>query len=182
MKEKSIKKTAICYWSMPDDCYVVESSLFPRTAGIGDTPEEARQHFDELLDEIFFELEQGNVAGYGKPGRPPKYGEDFHARIRKGTKKNISQYAKKLGISQGEFIDHLVFVFQVFSDPEGAKLAVKPSVEAIYRRKEEVSAVKKEMENFVVQLEGRPLLKKRKIQYCRRSTVNVQQSPEFATA
>jgi hypothetical protein len=107
IKKESIEKTAVCYWSKEDVSYVAESPLFPRTAGIGDTPQEARDHFTNMLNEAYSYLADKKVRGYNKRGRPAKNGINFHTQIRANTKKYIAKLAKEFDISHGEVLDFL---------------------------------------------------------------------------
>ncbi len=107
--KKTLLATAVCYWSEEDDSYVVETPLFPRAVGVGDTPREAREHFEEMLSEIYEDYATGNVLGYNKAGRPAKNGVNLHTSIRPNTKSEIDRLAKALDISQGEVIDFAIF-------------------------------------------------------------------------
>ena len=112
IRKEAIRKTAVTYWSKDDDCFVVESPLFDRVAGVGDTKDEAFKVFVELLDDAYEELEKDNVLGY-KRGRPAKGGVNLHCQVRPSTKDTITELAAKFGdISQGEMIDFLLFYFQ----------------------------------------------------------------------
>lgn len=110
LKKDSIRKTAITYWSDEDTAFVMESPLFDRIAGTGDSPAEAKAMFEEMLDDTYDDLARDRVAGY-KRGRPAKGCVDFHCQIRPDTKEAIPRLAKKLGISQGEVVDVLVFSY-----------------------------------------------------------------------
>lgn len=127
MKKAAIFKTAICYWSDDDDCYVVASPLFLRTAGVGQTEQKAWMHFEQMLDDIYPDLAAGEIAGYEKPGRPSKGGVDLHAQVKPDTKKEIAQLAQDLGISQGEAVDYLLFFHSVRKDNKPAKNSSKIS-------------------------------------------------------
>lgn len=122
MKEQAIRNTLIEYWSVPDECYVVESTGFPLTAGIGDTPAEARRHFWQMMDTLYDDLKNGKVAGYDKPGRPAKGGVDLHVRVRKSTMNSIREYADKLGISQGELVDFMLANLEIFTVLDDTKM------------------------------------------------------------
>ncbi len=112
IRKEAIRKTAVTYWSKDDDCFVVESPLFDRVAGVGDTKDEAFKVFVELLDDAYEELEKDNVLGY-KRGRPAKGGVNLHCQVRPSTKDTITELAAKFDdISQGEMIDFLLFYFQ----------------------------------------------------------------------
>lgn len=107
IRKQTIEKTAVCYWSDEDDLYVAESPLFPRTAGIGDTAQSARRHFEKMLNEIYGDLACSRVRGYNKRGRPAKGGVAFNTKLQPESKLYIDELADSLGISQGEVIDYL---------------------------------------------------------------------------
>jgi hypothetical protein len=106
---KTMLATAVCFWSEEDEAFVVETPLFPRTAGVGDSEKEARQHFEEMLTDVYDHYANGNVLGYNKAGRPAKGGISLHASVRPDTKVEIDRLAKALNISQGEVIDFAIF-------------------------------------------------------------------------
>lgn len=108
-----IERTAICYWSDEDDCYLVESPLFDRVIGSGDTEKEAWEIFHEMFDDMYESLKVGNVLGYNKAGRPTKPDQRaLNCRIKEESHDFISKLAKDLGISQGEAVDFLRFFFE----------------------------------------------------------------------
>lgn len=118
MNREAISKTAVCYWSDEDDCYVVSSMIFHVCAGIGDTPEEAWTLFKYFLNETYIDYKEGRLAGYDKAGRPSKGGLGIHVRVQPTTKEDIDKLAKKFGISQGEVIDYLVNFHEIAVLPE----------------------------------------------------------------
>jgi len=113
LSKDTILKTAVCYWSEEDECFVVESPLFPRTAGTGDNAQTAWKQFHELLSLAYEHLKDNNVAGYNKVGRPSKGGIELHIAVRPTTKELIGKISHELDISQGEVIDFLLFFFEV---------------------------------------------------------------------
>lgn len=127
MKKDTIIKTAVCYWSNEDDCYVVASPLFLLTAGVGQTEQKAWMHFEQMLDDIYPDFAVGEVAGYEKPGRPSKGGVDLHAQVKPDTKREIAQLAQELGVSQGEAVDYLLFFHNVRKDNKPGKNTSKIS-------------------------------------------------------
>ena len=60
MNKDAIKKTAVLRFE--DGDYIVESPLNNRVAGAGDTPEEAWQIFEEILEETWQRYEKGELA------------------------------------------------------------------------------------------------------------------------
>jgi len=109
MNKKAILNTAICYWSDENDCYIVESPLFDRIAGVGDTPEQSHVVFVNLLDDGYLAYLEGRVPGYDKPGRPSKGAVPVSYRLQPGTKEDLAKFAHEIECSQGEAIDYLVF-------------------------------------------------------------------------
>ena len=87
---------------------MAESPLFKRTAGIGDTTEEAEAHFEKMVEEIYPKLAAGKVAGYPKAGRPAKNGVDFHVQVQPETKTKIADLSAQLGVPLGDCIEYLV--------------------------------------------------------------------------
>jgi len=162
ISKESIRRTLVSYWSREDDCYVAESPLFPRTAGIGETQAKAVAHFNEMLDDIYDDLGAGNVAGYSKVGRPAKGGVDFHVQIRPGTKSGIASLAKNLDISQGEVID---FIFY-FHHKAGGRPIVSEDARQYFDKKFEklmqVIAPSETVHKYPDQKQGRDRPAKRK--------------------
>lgn len=113
MNKVAISKTRICYWSDDHDCYIVESPLFDRIAGVGDTPEQAQDVFERLLDDGYLAYLEGRVPGYDKPGRPSKGAISVSFRLQPDTKESLAQLAKTLECSQGEAIDYLVYCHKI---------------------------------------------------------------------
>jgi hypothetical protein len=107
MNRDAALKSAVCFWSQEDDCYLVDSLTFSCPAH-GDTPEEAWDRFNRFLNETYIDYKEGKLRGYTKAGRPSKGGLSMHVRVRPSTKDEIDKIAKKFGVSQGEAIDYLV--------------------------------------------------------------------------
>ena len=110
LRKEVILKTAVCYWSADDACYVVESPLFPPVIAVEETPEEALRLYKSMLDSAYEELLRENVHGF-KRGRPAKHGIELHVQVQSDTKQLIDELRKEIGISQGEFIDLVTFHF-----------------------------------------------------------------------
>lgn len=127
LSKDTIEKTAVCYWSKEDECFVAESPLFPRTAGTGDSAKKAWNQFRELLSLAYEHLKKNNVAGYNKAGRPAKGGVELHVAVRPPTKELISKISHELDISQGEVIDFLLFFYEVRKNEATIKPADSPS-------------------------------------------------------
>lgn len=101
----AIKATSIL--SKDGDDYVVESPLCPMVIGVGDTPEEAYQVFNEILDDYIDELKKGRIAqGAGRPIKPVKKTR-LDATISQQIKEAMTQQAKAMGISRGELVEYL---------------------------------------------------------------------------
>lgn len=112
LKREAIKKTVVTYWSNEDECFIAESSLFPRITAMGNTVVEALKEFAESLEDVYEYIEIGKVSGYDKRGRPAKGRVDMHIQVRPQTKKLIDTFRCGLDISQGEVIDY----FASFAD------------------------------------------------------------------
>jgi predicted RNase H-like HicB family nuclease len=113
LSKDTILRTAVCYWSEEDECFVVESPLFPRTAGTGASVQKAWKEYRALLALAYEHLKKNNVAGYNKAGRPAKGGIELHVSVRPATKESIGKLSQDLEISQGELIDFLLFFWEV---------------------------------------------------------------------
>ena len=132
IKKESIKKTAICYWSNEDNAYIIESPLFPRTAGVGHTREAAQKHFEDMLDGIYSQLIKNKVIGYNKRGRPAKGGIQFHTQVRPKTKIYLAKLSKQLDISLGEVLDYLCTFHNVADQQKILSQESKISKTSIY--------------------------------------------------
>lgn len=118
MNKKAIALTALCRFKADEGVFVVQSPIFDRVIGVGDTEEEAWQLFGELLDETYVAYLEGNLVGYEKRGRPAKHNVEFHAQVKPEVKALINEKAKAFGISQGEVIAYFAAVEQVKSELE----------------------------------------------------------------
>jgi predicted RNase H-like HicB family nuclease len=107
MNKKAIAETAICRYDEKEHCYVVESPIFDRVVGAGETAEEAWHVFSALLDETYVAYLEGKLVGYEKRGRPAKGNVEFHAQVKPEVREKITAKARELGISQGEVIAYL---------------------------------------------------------------------------
>ncbi len=120
----SIKKTAVSYWSDEDECYVMESPLFSRCVAVGDSPYEAKSKFNEMLTSTYPHIQNENVSGYNKVGRPAKGNIEIHASVRPTTRSELKALCDDLDISVGEVIDFLLFYHSVKSKSESTLDAV----------------------------------------------------------
>ncbi len=110
IKKETILKTAMAYWSEDDECFIVESALFDRVAGTGDTVDEARKMHKEMLDDMYESLVREEVAGY-KVGRPQKPGTAINCKVREATYDAIKQLGADHDISMGEALDIMTQFF-----------------------------------------------------------------------
>ncbi len=129
MNKKAIADTALCRYDETEQCYIVESPLFDRVIGVGETESEAKQIFDELLDETYVAYLEGKLVGYDKRGRPSKGNVEFHALVKPEVKAQISQRAKALGVSQGDVIAYLAAVADLKVDFERQILELKKQIQ-----------------------------------------------------
>ncbi len=109
ISKDTIKRTAGCFWSAEDECFIVESPLFDRLAGTGNSEEEAWAMFEDMLDSTYGYLKARKVIGYNKIGRPSKEGIQLNCKIKQTTHDSVGHLAKALKISQGEVVDVLSF-------------------------------------------------------------------------
>lgn len=97
----------MCFWSEEDECYVVESPLFDRVIGMGDTPEEANEQFLDMLDGAWEFVKAGKI--YESKGRPLKGNVSIHVTVKPAVKDAIEDLARHCGITQGEAVEYLTF-------------------------------------------------------------------------
>lgn len=109
MNKKAITKTAVCYWSEEDDCYVVKSALSDRIIGIGNTQGEAWEVFLRHLDTVYMAYLEGQLAAHEKRGRPSKGLVALNISVKPHTKENIVHLSEDFEASQGEVVDYLFF-------------------------------------------------------------------------
>jgi hypothetical protein len=115
VKKESILKTTVCYWSSDDNCFVAESPLFNRAAGIGQTPGEAVDHFRRMIDIAYEDLKANKIAGLDKKGRPAKQGKQLSCKVQPDTCRAIKELADRFEISQGEMVDLVTFFYTMRS-------------------------------------------------------------------
>lgn len=111
MNREAIKRTAICRYDSVEKEYIVESPLLDICHGIAESKKEAWNIFGDLIDSMYIEYLEGKGVGkYGR-GRPPKGRTELHTQVNARTKKGLAALAKKLGVSQGEVMDFLLFFY-----------------------------------------------------------------------
>ncbi len=125
----TILNTAISRWSDDDGCFVVQSALFPRVIGVGESIQEAKKIHRELLDEMYEALVNDRVVGY-KTGRPQKPGIALNCKVQGETYKSVKALAEKHSISLGEALD----VMAHFFDSRSAEKPAMPQAERILKR------------------------------------------------
>jgi predicted RNase H-like HicB family nuclease len=116
LSKETIFRTAICYWSADDQCYVVESPFFPAVIAAEKTSEKTFKLYKSMLNKAYEELLRDNVHGF-KRGRPAKHGVEVHIQVQPNTKKIIDGLRKEIGLSQGEFIDLVAFYYARKAQP-----------------------------------------------------------------
>lgn len=135
MNKEAIRKTAICYFSPADKCFVVKSPLFDMVIGAEKTEKDAWEIFNDLLDATYVNYLEGKLAGYTKAGRPKKNRVSFHAEIKPESKGELKELSEKLSCSQGEVIDFLLFSHSL-------KSAIKKTVTKSVTRRRSVTPKK----------------------------------------
>jgi predicted RNase H-like HicB family nuclease len=116
LSEDAIFKTAVCYWSTDDECYVVESPFFPAVIAAEKTPEKTLKVYKQMLNSAYEALLADKVHGF-KRGRPAKNGVELHIQVQADTKNLIDELRKEIGLSQGEFIDLITFHYAKKAQP-----------------------------------------------------------------
>jgi predicted RNase H-like HicB family nuclease len=112
IKKSTIRKTAVCWWSDEDSCYVVESPLFNPCVVDGASEDEAFANYEDALELMYESLFHNKVAGRNSKGRPVKNGVKTFIELRQQSKDAITRLSKQLGISQGEVVDWAVFALE----------------------------------------------------------------------
>lgn len=112
MRKDAIRKTAVLRYVGGDDGYIVESPLSNKIAGVGDTPEEAWQLFDEILEDSYQFYKQGKFQLNMGPGRPKGNKTRLYADVKPEVKDDITSIAKEIGISSGEVVEFLHLFYQ----------------------------------------------------------------------
>lgn len=112
MNRDAIRKTAVLRFVGGDDGYIVQSPLSSKIAGIGDTPEEAWELFEEILDQSYRLYKQGKFNLNATPGRPRKDKTRLYADVKPEVKDDITAMAKELEISSGEVVEYLHMLYQ----------------------------------------------------------------------
>lgn len=119
MNKDAIYKTAVCFWDVESECFVVRSPIFQRVIGADETPEGAWKVFSEILDDTYTAYKAGKLAGYGKVGRPAKDKVRLNTELAPDIKRALETLSDGMQISQGEAIEYCVHFYQVF----GARVA-----------------------------------------------------------
>lgn len=109
MNRRAIANTAVCRYDDKECCYIVQSPLFERCIGAAETEEEAHKIFQAMLDEYYIAHLEGKLVEYDRPGRPSKGYVDMHIQVSTNVKTQIAKAAKVKEISQGEFIEYLLY-------------------------------------------------------------------------
>lgn len=121
MNKETIEKTAVCYWSKDDDCYVAHSLTFHGCAGTGETLEKAEQLFKELLNKMYIDYQECKLAGYVEPSNAAEDG-GIRMQLKQTTKDRIDKLAEQFGITREQVVDYLVNYQEI------AVLPMKPNV------------------------------------------------------
>lgn len=106
MNRDLILKTAVCYWSNDDECYVAESPLCEAVIGDGDSEEEAMNSFTDHLNEQYIAHLEKKLD---RRGRPAKNRVTLHVQVLPKTKAQVDKLSKLMEASQGEIIDWAMF-------------------------------------------------------------------------
>jgi len=112
IKKSTIRKTAVCWWSDENSCYVVESPLFNPCVVDGSSEDEAFTNYDDALELMYESLLHNKVAGRNSKGRPVKNGVKTFIELRQQSKDAITRLSKQLDISQGEVVDWAIFALE----------------------------------------------------------------------
>jgi len=125
MNRDALKWTAITVFDPQEKVYIAKSTIADLVIGVGDTPEEAREIFEDLIDEAYIAYLEGKRVGpyqkrqTARRGRPPKNTVDIHTQVHPDTKKEIRSFSQQAGCSIGEVIDYMVAYWKSQKITEG---------------------------------------------------------------
>jgi len=110
MNTKTIERTAICYWSSDNDCYLVSSTLFIPTTAEGDSPEEAWDNFRHYVADTYEAYINGEHI-MSPESEEPNVGESMRTYLETdidlSTKAQLDELSERFECSIGEVIDYL---------------------------------------------------------------------------
>jgi hypothetical protein len=106
-----IKRTAVCYWSQPDDCYIARSPLFDLGMGMGDSREES-------LDSLEASLEAFTEDFKTHPYTEGAGHFELHANARQRTITVLEQLSKKFQCSMDDALDYVIGYLLMAGLPE----------------------------------------------------------------
>ncbi len=107
MRKEAIRKTAVLRYVGGEDGYIVESPLSDKIVGVGDTPEEAQQIFNEILDESYQLYKKGKFSLNTHSGRPKQGKIRLYADVKPEIKEDIAKLAKEMEVSCGEALEYI---------------------------------------------------------------------------
>lgn len=140
-----ILKSAVCYWSTEDACFVMESPAWEMLVAAADTEAETRRLFETHLDDYITEALAGRLAPQSRPGRPLKGLESVGYRVKPEIKEAIADLAETLGTTQGEAVHFLFLTYLRATNrqPVKGKKTIKPNEVASGATFKKTSAKKK---------------------------------------
>jgi predicted RNase H-like HicB family nuclease len=112
MNKSAILKTVRADYSPDDECFVARSPLSDVICGHGASEEEALASFRESVAIHWEEYQAGRHGTYRRPGRPSKGKTKMTIDVDPEIREALAQYAKAMGLSQGEMVEHLCRVYQ----------------------------------------------------------------------
>jgi predicted RNase H-like HicB family nuclease len=115
VNKQAIQSTTIAYWCDEDKCFIVQSPLMDSIIGAGETEEEARREFNDILSDAYEAYLEGRMSGE-RPGRPAKNRTALNTDVMPTTRETIKMMAERFSCSQGEVIDFLLAFHDRFSD------------------------------------------------------------------
>lgn len=103
-------------WSNENDCYLARCIDYPDIIGVGKTPEDAIQVYNELLEE---DLNDPPVKSKG--GRPKKHNTKIMYNVSFDIKAFIELEAVRLDLNQGTILEKIVKFYQETNKEELSK-------------------------------------------------------------
>jgi len=101
-------------WSEEDDCFIAISEHYDTVIGVGDTKDEAKEVYLELLNEHLKAQQEGRLIK--RPGRPAKNNIKLSCNIPENIKTFIDSEASKRGLNQADIIIEAIQLYQSYTN------------------------------------------------------------------
>lgn len=91
------------FWSGEDEAYIATCPEFPRLSGFGDTPEEALENMEEVLQEAIATYREENWS-LPEPFTPAQFSGKFQVRLSRSQHAALAERAEAEGVSMNALI------------------------------------------------------------------------------